>query len=206
MNYSATSMRTQRHAQWLVAGTALWDAIEAAAALIVGVATSSVALTAFGLDSLIEIAAAGALLWRLRLEFRNEPEDVIARGEQRTLRFVGWTFMALTVYVIVRSGFVLWQARAPDASLLGVLIAAAALVVMPLLAWGKLRAADRIGSRALRAEAKESLACMYLSLAVLMGLGAHALFGWWWADPLAALAMVPWLVSEGREALEGEAG
>jgi divalent metal cation (Fe/Co/Zn/Cd) transporter len=86
----------------------------------------------------------------------------------------------------------------------GIVLAAASLVVMPLVAWGKLRAAREIGSAALRAEAKETLACSYLSFALLLGLAANAAAGWWWADPLAALAMVPWLVREGREGIRGE--
>jgi divalent metal cation (Fe/Co/Zn/Cd) transporter len=107
--------------------------------------------------------------------------------------------------VTLQAGATLWQRAAPDESPLGIALAAASLVVMPLVSWGKLRAAREIGSAALRAEARETLACSYLSFALLLGLVANAAAGWWWADPLAALAMVPWLLREGREGLSGEA-
>jgi divalent metal cation (Fe/Co/Zn/Cd) transporter len=159
----------------------------------------------FGLDSVIECLAATVLFWRLNVEARGAPHAEIEHAEQRVRRFVGATFFALALYVISQGAFVLWTRDAPAESGLGIALAIASLVVMPLVALGKLRAADRIGSRALRAEAKETLACSYLSFALLLGLAANATLGWWWADPLAALAMVPWLVKEGREGLAGEA-
>lgn len=191
----------QRRAMWLVSATAAWDTIEAVAALVLGIRASSVALTAFGLDSVIEIAAACTLLWRLRLEFRGETETTVERAERKALRLVGWTFLLLAAYVTVRAGLMLLRGQPAETSALGIALAVAALAVMGTLAWAKLRAAALIGSRALRAEARESIACMYLSAALLVGLSVHSLFGWWWGDPLAALAMVPWLVHEGREAL-----
>jgi divalent metal cation (Fe/Co/Zn/Cd) transporter len=119
-------------------------------------------------------------------------------------RFVGATFLALALYVTGQAGWTIWTRDAPQESLVGILLAAASLMVMPLVSWGKLRAAREIGSAALRAEAKETLACSYLSFALLLGLVANAVAGWWWADPVAALAMVPWLVREGMEGLRGE--
>ena len=119
-------------------------------------------------------------------------------------RVVGGTFLALAAYVTVQSVSALWQQEAPRESWIGIALASASLVIMPLVAWGKLRAAREIGSAALRAEAKETLACSYLSFALLLGLVANAAAGWWWADPVAALAMVPWLVREGLEGLRGE--
>jgi len=112
----------------------------------------------------------------------------------------------LAAYVSSQAGWTLWQRAAPQESWIGILLASVSLVVMPLISWGKLRAAREIGSAALRAEAKETLACSYLSLTLLLGLGANAIRCWWWADPLAALLMVPWLVKEGREGLGGEEG
>ena len=120
-------------------------------------------------------------------------------------RFVGASFLALALYVVVQSLETLWRQSAPSESWIGIALAAASLVIMPILAWGKLHAAREIRSAALRAEAKETLACSFLSFALLLGLVANALVGWWWADPLAALAMVPWLVKEGNEGLRGQA-
>ncbi|HXV77547.1 MAG TPA: cation transporter [Candidatus Polarisedimenticolaceae bacterium] len=118
-------------------------------------------------------------------------------------RVVGATFLVLALYVTVQAGWTLWARAAPEESLAGIVLAVASLVVMPLVAWGKLRAAREIGSAALRAEAKETLACSYLSLALVLGLAVNAAAGWWWADPVAALLMVPWLVNEGQEGLRG---
>jgi divalent metal cation (Fe/Co/Zn/Cd) transporter len=104
----------------------------------------------------------------------------------------------------VQSGLALWSFDAPSESPIGIVLAAVSLVVMPLVSWGKLRAAREIGSEALRAEAMETLACSYLSFTLLLGLGANAALGWWWADPVAALLMIPWLIQEGRENVRSE--
>ena len=109
------------------------------------------------------------------------------------------SLLALALYVLWQAGWILWQHKPPQESLLGILLAIASLIVMPLVALGKLRAAKEIGSNALRAEAKETIACSYLSFTLLLGLGANAVAGWWWADPVAALCMIPWLVKEGVE-------
>jgi divalent metal cation (Fe/Co/Zn/Cd) transporter len=181
----------------LVAATLAYNVIEAIVALWAGSEANSIALVGFGLDSIIECVAAGALLWRL---------SVGEHAEHGVQTIVGATFLLLAVYVTVQAGWTLWQRAAPSESLVGILLAAASLVIMPVLSWGKLRAAREIGSAALRAEAKETLACSYLSLALLLGLVANGAAEWWWADPLAALLMVPWLVKEGLEGLRGETG
>lgn len=188
----------------LVVATLAWNVVEAGVALASGWAAGSVALVGFGLDSVIESAAAGVLLWRLRLETRGADPERLEAAERRVHRFVGATFLVLALYVTAQAGWLLARREAPAESLVGIALAVASLVVMPAVAWGKLRAAARIPSPALRAEAKETLACTWLSFALLLGLGANAVAGWWWADPLAALAMVPWLVREGREGLRGE--
>ena len=189
---------------WLVGATMAYNVIEAVIALWSGAAAESIALVGFGLDSLIECAAAGVLLWRLDLETRGVDSHTLERAERRVHRFVGATFLALAAYVTAQSISTLWQQEAPDESWIGIALAAASLVIMPLVSWGKLRAAREIRSAALRAEAKETLACSYLSLALLLGLVANATGGWWWADPVAALAMVPWLLREGLEGLRAQ--
>ncbi len=201
---SAGARRWMRVALALVVGTMAYNVIEAVIALWSGAAADSIALVGFGLDSAIETAAAGVLLWRLWVEARGADEETVEHTERAVHRFVGGTLLALAVYVTVQSGRTLWLAQPPEESLVGIFLAAASLLIMPLVAWGKLRAARELGSAALRAEAMETLACSYLSFALLLGLGANALAGWWWADPAAALVMVPWLVKEGREGLTGE--
>jgi len=188
----------------LVAITLAYNVLEAGIALWFGAGAESIALLGFGFDSAIECAAAGMLLWRLALEARGADAERIERAERRVHRFIGATFLALATYVTVQASLTLWRAQAPEESIPGIILAAASLVIMPLVAWGKLRAAREIPSAALRAEAKETLACSYLSFTLLLGLTANAVAGWWWADPVAALTMVPWLVREGLEGIRGE--
>ncbi len=189
---------------WLVGATMVYNVIEAVVALWSGTVANSVALLGFGLDSVIEVGAAAVMLWRLFVETRGADHETIERTENRARQFIGATFIALAIYVTGQAAWTLWQGEPPRESLVGIILAVASLVIMPLVAWGKLRAAREIGSAALRAEAKETLACSYLSFALLVGLVANATVGWWWADPLAALVMVPWLVKEGREGLSGD--
>lgn len=181
--------------------TIAWNLIEAAVAIGAGWLAGSVALVGFGLDSIIETVAASALYIRFRAEIHGASKEAAEAHEARALRIVGITFLALALYILFEAGSSLWLRDAPDRSRVGIALAAVSLAVMPLLAWAKHRTGRALGSRALIADAKETLACSYLSLALLLGLGAHSLFGWWWADPVAALAMLPWLVREGREAL-----
>jgi divalent metal cation (Fe/Co/Zn/Cd) transporter len=191
---------------WLVAATLAYNIAEGTIALWAGVQAGSIALVGFGLDSYIECAAAAALLWRLTLEARGAHPDAVERSEQGVHRFVGATFLALALYVLGQASWTLWTRDAPEESLVGIILAAASLVIMPLVSWGKLHTAKALNSAALRSEAKETLACSYLSFTLLLGLIANAAAGWWWADPLAALLMVPWLVKEGMEGIRGEPG
>ena len=201
---SAIDQRWTRIALSLVMITMAYNMLEAGLALWAGIAADSIALVGFGLDSVIEVLAAGALLWRLRLEWHGAIPETVEHAERRVHRFIGGTFFALAVYVLGEAGWSLWQQEAPRESTLGILLALASLIVMPLMSWGKLRAATVIGSAALRAEAKETLACSYLSFTLFLGLGANAVAGWWWADPVVALLMIPWLVKEGMEGWRGE--
>ncbi len=203
---SAASDRQRwvRISSWLVISTMIYNIVEAVLALFSGISAGSIALVGFGLDSIIETAAAAALLWRLRLEYGGADLEIVEHGERRVHRFIGGTFVALAAYVVLQAGWALYARAIPEESLLGIGLAIASLLVMPAVAWGKLRAAAHLGSSALRAEAKETLACSYLSFTLLLGLVANSALGWWWADPVAALLMVPWLVKEGREGLSGD--
>ncbi len=196
--------RWLRIALWLVAATMAYNAVEAGLAIWAGAVAGSIALVGFGLDSVIELAAAGVLFWRLRVEARGAAAEDIERSERWVLRFVGGTFLALALYVTVVAGTNLWSRSVSAESTLGIVLASASLVVMPLVSWGKFRAARELQSASLRAEAKETLACSYLSFTLLLGLVANAIAGWWWADPAAALLMVPWLAKEGLEGLSGD--
>ncbi|MDH5490593.1 MAG: cation transporter [Myxococcales bacterium] len=197
--------RWSRIALALVGATLVYNIAEAVIALYAGAQAESVALLGFGLDSAIETAAALVLIWRLAAEARGVRGEALERMEHRVHRFVGGTFLLLSAYVTAQAGWTLWTREAPRESVVGIALAAASLLIMPLVAWGKLRAASALGSASLRAEAKETLACSYLSFTLLLGLLANALAGWYWADPVAALLMIPWLVKEGREGLRGEA-
>ncbi|MCA9639804.1 MAG: cation transporter [Myxococcales bacterium] len=201
MSKSSSDKHSRRLATWLVAATLAYNVIEAVIALWSGAEAESIALFGFGLDSVIEFAAAGVVLWRLSVEARGADARTVARIEHRVHRFVGVTFLLLALYVTAQAGMTLWRQQAPNVSTVGLVLAVASLAVMPVLAWGKMRVARRLGSAALIAEAKETLACSYLSVVLLVGLAANAAAGWWWADPAAALLMVPWLVKEGREGL-----
>ena len=200
----AAAHHWRRIGLWLVGATMAYNTIEGGVALWAGIQAGSIALVGFGLDSFIECAAATALFWRLGVEARGASAEAVERSEQRVHRFVGGTFLALALYVLLQAGWTLWKQDTVAESVIGIILAGVSLVVMPLVAWGKLHAATALHSAALRAEAKETLACSYLSCTLLFGLVASAVAGWWWADPVAALFMVPWLVKEGREGLRGE--
>ena len=178
-----------------------WNVLEGIIAIAAGVIAGSIALVGFGLDSYIEVASGLALIWRLKKRgFGDEEAEELA--EKKAIFFVGVTFFVLAAYVVYESGKKLLVQEQPEESLIGIILALVSLVVMPLLAMYKKKIAAEINSRALRADALETLACSYLSLTLLLGLGANALFGWWWADPVAALAMVYFLLKEGMEAIQ----
>lgn len=177
--------------------TVSWNVLEAVVAIVAGVLAGSIALVGFGLDSVIETASAVILLWRLKQT--GEAEE---HAERRAVRMVGISFFVLAGYVAWEAVSALLQKEAPQASLPGMILAAASLIVMPLLARSKRRLATEMGSKALAADSQETLACAYLSATLLVGLLANAFFGWWWADPVAALGIVVFLIREGWEAFE----
>jgi cation diffusion facilitator family transporter len=179
-----------------------WNVAEALVSLGAGVLAGSVALVGFGADSLVEVSSGAVLLWRLRAEAKEAARR--ERVERRALRLVGVCFLALAAYVLYEAVTSLVRREGPEASVVGIVIAALSLAVMPLLARAKRRVAARLGSRALEADSRQTDLCAYLSAILLGGLAANALFGWWWADPAAALLMTPLIVREGVEALRGE--
>jgi divalent metal cation (Fe/Co/Zn/Cd) transporter len=181
--------------------TLLWMSVEAAVAVAAGVAAGSVALLAFGIDSVIEFVAALVVLQT----FRAEQAGRARRGrEERTLRVIGVTFFLLAAYIVADAAYTLITASKPESSTAGVAVSAAALLVMPALSALKRRTGNGLGSQMLLADSAESLFCAYLSATVLVGLVLNAALGWWWADPLAALVVVPLVIKEGLEAFEGD--
>lgn len=199
----ATSIRTDhvRLGIWIELVTIVWMIIEASVAISVGFATRSVSLQGFGIDSVVELIAGGMLLWRLLVEQRGKSLEHIEQAERRASWVTAISLFALAIYIIGDSALNVLTRTRPEASWWGVGLAVAAAIIMPLLWQGKLRVARRIGSAALKADAACSVTCAYMSLTLLLGLLLNRFFGWWWADPLAALALVYFLIQEGREAL-----
>ena len=181
--------------------TIIWMTIEASIAIVTGFATHSVSLQGFGIDSIIELIAGGVLLWRLRVEQRGGTTGVVERAERRAAWITAISLFALAVYIVGDSAFAFLTRSRPEASWWGIGLAIAATIVMPLLWQGKLRVAKRIESAALKADAMCSVTCAYMAITLLVGLLLNKFFGWWWADPLAALALVYFIAKEGREAL-----
>lgn len=179
-----------------------YNALEATASLIVGFVAGSVALTGFGFDSVIEVSASLAAQWRLRMD--DEPRHR-ERVEHATHRIVGWSFIALAAYVTYDGLQSLLRHETPDRSVAGIVILALSAAVMPLLARAKRRVARALSSRALEGEAAQTSLCAYLSVIALAGIALNAAMGWWWADPVAALAMVPIIANEGLEGVRGVA-
>jgi len=199
---SAPTRKSQvRLGVWIELVTILWMTIEAAVAISVGFTIRSVSLQGFGLDSIVELIAGGILLWRLLIEQRGGSVARIEKAERRASWVTAISLFALAVYIVGDSALSFLTRTKPESSWWGVGLAVAAAIVMPLLWQGKLRVAKRIGSAALKADAACSVTCAYMSLTLLAGLALNRIFGWWWADPLAALALVYFVVQEGREAL-----
>jgi divalent metal cation (Fe/Co/Zn/Cd) transporter len=184
----------------------VWMLVEGIVSIGSGVAAGSVLLIAFGVDSIIELLSTFLLFWRLRGEAKGqrENEGVLEARERKAARIGGYLLYALALYVVVQAGYSLLNRHEAETSLLGFIVAAVAALGTPALARAKLRIAQQIGSRALRADAIETLTCGYLAWVVLAGLAANALVGWWWLDAAASLLIVPILIREAREAIRGE--
>ena len=173
-----------------------WNSVEAVVAVAAGIAAGSVALVAFGLDSVVEVSAALVVLW----QFLGIAEE----RERLALRLIGASFFLLAAYVAVSSLRDLITGSEPDASTIGIVLTAVSLAVMPALARAKRRAGEQMGSRTLVADSTETRLCAYLSASTLAGLAANAVLGWWWADPIAALVIAAVALREGLEAWRGD--
>jgi divalent metal cation (Fe/Co/Zn/Cd) transporter len=186
-----------RRVRWIVGFTITYNVIEAVVALTAGSMASSAALIGFGLDSVVEVASAAAVAWQFT---RADPE----RWERATVRAIAIAFFALATYVTVDAVLTLTGRVEVEHSPLGIGIATASIIVMPALAWIETRTGRELGSRSVLADAKQLLLCVYLSGTVLIGLLANSLFGWVWADSVAALVVTALAVREGAEAWRGD--
>lgn len=192
-------VRRARLLAWFTVG---WNAIEGLIGIGSGIAAGSVALVGFGVDSYIEVLSGAVVLWRLAKERHGEAPSAVA--ERQALRIIAGTFFALAAGVAVESARKLATGEHPSASAAGIVLTVVSLVVMPTLARAKGNLGRQLGSRALEADATETVLCVWLSAIVLGGLLLNAVFGWWWADPVAALGIVYVAAREGREAWEGD--
>ncbi|HUP62371.1 MAG TPA: cation transporter [Thermoanaerobaculia bacterium] len=190
-----------RRGRVLEYATVVYNVLEGVIAIGSGVVAGSVALIGFGIDSGIEVLSGLVLLWRLNTRRDEEERE---RAEARALKLVGASFLLLAAYVAYDAVASLARREAPDESRIGIALAAVSVIVMPLLVRAKRRVAAQLKSRALAADSKQTELCTWLSAILLAGLGLNALAGWWWADPVAALIMVPIIANEGIEALRGE--
>ena len=181
-----------------------WNIIEGVIAVTVALAAGSVALLGFGIDSFVESFSGGILLWRLRSERRDMTGAEIEKLDRRARKLVAVSLFLLAAWVAFDAARSLWEQERPKASQLGIALTTVSMSVMLWLGRAKRRAAAALGSRALEADAFQTTACWWLSIITLAGIGLNAALGWWWADPVAALAMTPLIVYEGREAWRGE--
>lgn len=186
----------ERRAVRLAWATIAWNVVEAAVAIAAGTAANSIALVGFGLDSTVEVMSAVVIVW----QFRGLAED----RERRALKLIAVSFFGLAVYVAVQAVIDLATKSEPESSPVGIGLAIASLVVMPLLARAKRRTGDSLGSVTVVADSNQTKLCAYLSAILLGGLVLNTTVGWWWADPIAALAIAALAVNEGREAWRGE--
>ena len=193
-----------RHALRLEYLTVGWNVVEGLIAVAAALAAGSVALLAFGIDSFVECASGLVLLWRLGAERRGMDEEAVARLDRRAHQLVGASLFLLAVYVGLDALHSLWRQERPEPSVVGIVLTSVLIATMLWLARAKKRAAARLQSRALEADAFQTTACFWLSVIALGGIGLNALFGWWWADPVAALGMTVFIGKEGLEAWRGE--
>jgi cation diffusion facilitator family transporter len=182
-----------------------YNILEAIASLLLGGMANSVALIGFGLDSIVESLSSAVLIWRLS-KGMTLPKEQEERIEVKARKFVAVTFIILGIYVFVESGLTLIEGKKPEHSLGGIIIAVLSLIIMPSVAKIKIKIGNEIKSQALIADAKETMACAFLSVALLIGLACNYFFGFWQADPIAGFVIVFYLIKEGIENWKGECG
>jgi divalent metal cation (Fe/Co/Zn/Cd) transporter len=180
----------------------LWMFIEAGVAISAGIAAHSLALIAFGADSVIELVAGFVLLWRLTIESRGIAGESLRKAEVRASWGVGLALLLLSAYIVISAAYNLLHHEGPESSTFGVVLAIVAGLVMPYLAWSKKKIGRAIGSKALVADGSCSMVCAYMSWVLLLGVLATALLGWWWIDAVASLLFVYFVASEGIEAIQ----
>src|SRR6266705_1337035 len=190
-----------RHGRRLEYFTIVWNAIEGLVAVVTGLIAGSISLVGFGIDSFIEVTSGSVLLWRMSVDAEVQRREL---NERKALRTVGVCFLLLAAYIAYESVLDLWSRRAPEHSAPGIVLACVSLVVMPLLSRAKRKVGHALGSAAMHADAKQTEFCTYLSAILLAGLLLNAFFGFWWADPVAAIIMVPIIAKEGIEGLQGK--
>ena len=206
-NSGTATLRAQliRRGFRLALYTVLWNVLEGVIAVSSGIAAGSIALIGFGMDSFIETASAAVVGWRFSYEMRNRTPAQSEKAEAGAARVAGALLLGLAGYIVIESGRRLMGiGNEPGPSGVGIALTAVSLAVMPLLGRAKLRIAERLDSRALRADAYETITCAWLSATTLAGLALNAAWGWWWADPLSALVLIPLIVKEGLEGLRGD--
>jgi divalent metal cation (Fe/Co/Zn/Cd) transporter len=197
LDRSQAAMRGKRLEYFTIA----WNSLEGLVALIAGAVAGSISLVGFGIDSFIEVTSGAAVLWRMSVDADVERRE---QNELLSLRMVGVCFVALAAYILYESIADLVARRAPERSLAGIILACASLIVMPLLSRAKKRVGNELESRAMKADARQTDFCVYLSAILLAGLVLNASLGWWWADPISALVMTPIIAKEGLDALRGD--
>jgi divalent metal cation (Fe/Co/Zn/Cd) transporter len=198
LNRQAIAERGKRLEYFTIA----WNSLEGLVALIAGALAGSISLIGFGIDSFIEVTSGATLLWRMTVDAEERTRE---QNERRSLRIVGTCFVALSAYIGYESLADLISTKAPEHSIPGIILACVSLVVMPILSRAKKRVGRELSSEAMNADAKQTDFCVYLSAILLAGLLLNATLGWWWADPAAALIMVPLIAKEGFDAVKGKA-
>jgi len=198
LNRQAAAERGKR----LECFTIAWNSLEGLVALIAGALAGSISLVGFGIDSFIEVTSGATLLWRMTVDAEEQTRE---RNERLSLRIVGTCFLALSAYIAYESVADLISRKAPEHSIPGIILACVSLIVMPILSRAKKRVGKELSSAAMNADARQTDFCVYLSAILLAGLILNAVLGWWWADPVAALTMVPIVAKEGFDGVKGQA-
>ena len=198
LNRKAAAERGKRLEHFTIA----WNSLEGLVVLIAGALAGSISLVGFGIDSFIEVTSGATLLWRMTVDAEEQTRE---RNEKISLRIVGTCFLALSAYIAYESVADLISTKAPEHSIPGIILGCVSLIVMPILSRAKKRVGKELSSAAMNADAKQTDFCVYLSAILLAGLLLNAALGWWWADPAAALIMVPVVAKEGFDSVKGKA-